>query len=516
MGERLVYTQEVVGSSPASPILSSKTALSVTDLFFKYPQYGGMVNSPLFQGLDLSLPQGKITLILGPPESGKTTLSRILTGLIPRFTGGELSGKLMLGLKSLTALMPYELLEEIGLVFQNSEEQLFTTRCDSEIAFALESLAVPREKIRERVFSALEWLGLSPYEQGNPKNLSGGEKKKLLLACLFALDPAIWLLDETLDEIDRESKLKVLQNLRRSRKTVLIFSSKWLELFQEFVDIFYLLSEGRLYPVGEGKPEPGFRQKLEDRGLLLTEKSTGSSLRAPVSLSSERGSIPLIQIRELKFSYQANFDRSRGFSLTIPDFSIYKGEIVALVGRNGSGKSTLARLLCGLLAPQSGEILISKEGNQRAAAVEELKSYTGYLFQNPDSQIFLSTVREELAYGLKNQGRPKPTREEIEKRVNRAIELFNLPAADLPPAIMSYGTRKRLQAAVYYLLERSLLIIDEGDSGISFRDYLKIVELLGSMAKGMVIITHNQELARLLAHRIIYLEDGRILPGREE
>ncbi len=297
---------------------------------------------------------------------------------------------------------------------------------------------------------------------------------------------------------------------------LMIFSSKWLELYLEFVDIFYLLSEGRLYAAGEGKPEPGFWQKLEERGLLLTEKSPGSSLRAPVPLRNERGSTPLIQIRELKFSYQANSGRSRGFTLTIPDFSVYKGEIVALVGPNGSGKSTLARVLCGLLAPQSGEILISKEGNQRAAAVAELKNYTGYLFQNPDSQIFLATVHEELAYGLKNQGRPKPTREEIEKRVNRAIELFNLPAADLPPAIMSYGTRKRLQAAVYYLLERSLMIIDEGDSGISFRDYLKIVELLGSTAKGMVMITHNQELARLLAHRIIYLGAGRILPGREE
>jgi energy-coupling factor transport system ATP-binding protein len=334
--------------------------------------------------------------------------------------------------------MPYELLEEIGLVFQNSEEQLFTTRCDSEIAFALESLAVPRERIRERVLSALKWLGLSAYEQGNPKNLSGGEKKKLLLACLFALDPAIWLLDETLDEIDRESKFKVLQYLRRSRKTALIFSSKWLELYREFADIFYLLSEGRLYPAGEGKPGPGFWQKLEERGLLLTtRKSAGSSLYAPVPLSRERGSTPLIQIRELKFSYQANSGHSRDFALTIPDFSVYRGEIVALAGQNGSGKSTLARLLCGLLAPQSGEILIAKERNQRVAAVEELKSYTGYLFQNPDSQIFLSTVHEELAYGLKNQGRPKPAGKEIEKHVNRAIELFNLPAADLPPAIMS-------------------------------------------------------------------------------
>jgi len=496
--------------------MAYKTALSVTDLSFKYPQYGGMVNSQLFKGLDFSLVQGKITLILGPPESGKTTLSRILTGLIPRFTGGELSGKLALGRKSLTSVIPYELLEEIGLVFQNSEEQLFTTRCDSEIAFALESLAVPREKIRERVLSALEWLGLSAYEQGNPKNLSGGEKKKLLLACLFALDPAVWLLDETLDEIDRESKIKVLQNLRRGRKTALIFSSKWLELYREFVDTFYLLSGGRLHSAGEGKPEPGFWQKLEEQGLLLTKKSSGSALCAPVPLSRTRGSTPLIQVRELKFSYQANSGHSRGFALTIPDFSVYRGEIVALAGQNGSGKSTLARVLCGLLAPQSGEILIVKERNQQAAAVEELKSYTGYLFQNPDSQIFLSTVHEELAYGLKNQGRPKPDGKEIEKRVNRAIELFNLPAAALPPAIMSYGTRKRLQAAVYYLLERSLLIIDEGDSGISFRDYLNIVKLLGSVSKGMIIITHNEELARLLAHRIIYLEDGRIVPGREE
>jgi energy-coupling factor transporter ATP-binding protein EcfA2 len=194
------------------------------------------------------------------------------------------------------------------------------------------------------------------------------------------------------------------------------------------------------------------------------------------------------------------------FSLRIDHLHLDAGRTIAVVGDNGSGKSTLGRLLCGLLNPASGLIRIRKGATLQSAAAEELNRFTGYLFQDPDLQIFLPTVFEELALGLKHLNLPP---EEIDRRVQQTVSLFALPAGEAPPSLMSYGTRKKLQAGVYYLLERPLMIIDEGDSGLSVNDFAEMVRIFRIEERALIFITHDHRLAEALADEVVELQAGR-------
>jgi energy-coupling factor transporter ATP-binding protein EcfA2 len=476
--------------------------LQVRDLSFRYPAYEGLENRDLLDGLSFELPRGRITVLLGLPDSGKTTLGRIITGLVPRFTGGELQGEVCLGEERLTGRPTYELGEQVGLVFQNPGEQLLASRCDSEVAFALESLGVEHLEMRERVQRALGRLGLWPFRERDPQTLSGGEKKKLLLACLLAVDPQVWVLDETLEELDQDSQRGLFGLLREKGRTGLILSAKWHSVFAEFAHRVCLLEEGKvgiLDPGGRGV-EP---RVLTEKGFTLAEESDrpAESPAGNGSRRAESGEM-ILEANDLEFSYPDGSREDEPFRLRIPEFHLRAGETVALVGDNGSGKTTLARLLAGLLVPQRGTI----RARGAVATPEELNCSTAYVFQDPDLQIFLPTVAEELSYGLALHGHAP---EQIQREVADAVSRFALPGEQAPAALMSYGARKRLQAAVYYLLKRRLVIIDEGDSGLGVRDFVKIVRELSSPATAVLIITHDLRLARVLAGRTIRLQKGR-------
>jgi energy-coupling factor transporter ATP-binding protein EcfA2 len=320
-------------------------ALKVRDLSFRYPSYPGLKAGPLFTRLDLDLARGEICLLLGRAESGKSTLCRILAGLVPRFSGGRFSGRVMLEGEDLRAVPPFERLGRIGVVFQNPSEQLFNSRCENELAFALESLGLPRGEMERRVRGALDWMGIRSFGGRDPATLSGGEKKKLLLACLQAADPAVWLLDETFEELDDGTRRDLLARLKDGGKTVLIFSARWHEAFSGLIDRCLLLAGRRLEAIAPRPGSQAFRRLLRDNGFV----PSGKPLRGG-------GGAPLIEADSLRFSY----GDQNGFSLRIERLTVPRGGVVAVVGDNGSGKSTLARLLCGLLEPQSGEIRVER------------------------------------------------------------------------------------------------------------------------------------------------------------
>ena len=197
-----------------------------------------------------------------------------------------------------------------------------------------------------------------------------------------------------------------------------------------------------------------------------------------------------------------------GFSLRVESLRLNNAEICVLAGRNGSGKSTLCRILCGLLSPQAGTFSLSSEDGILKASADDLSSSVGYLFQNPDHQIYLPTVYEELSLGLQRRG---IRREEIDARVAEAVQLYDLPDPSTPPALMGYGARKRLQAATYHLLERPLLILDEVDAGLSSRAVEALLDALAGQGAGILLITHDLVLARGTADRILAMEQGRIV-----
>ena len=313
------------------------------------------------------------------------------------------------------------------------------------------------------------------------------------MAVLDAVDPDLWVLDETFEELDTRWREKILHSLAERGKSVLIMASKDIELYHRFGNRFSCIvtqESGNTILTSDGET---VLASLDDR--------LGSVALPAVSQGSEER---VCSAQDLSFTYTHQEHR---FSLQIDGLDLYRGEILALYGPNGSGKSTLCRLLCGLLKPDAGSIRTMADGRLVSASAVSLLKHTGYLFQNPDFQIFLPTIHEELHFGLKQKG---IGRKEAEPLITEAAGLFRLGALHSPPAIMSYGKRKRLQAAVYYLLDRKVCILDETDSGISLEDYTMIISLLAKRVDALIFITHDMRIAEHCAHRIVMMEAGRI------
>ncbi len=518
------------------------TILEVKNLSFRYPEYSNFKTAILFSNLNLKIKKGSVSLVLAPPDTGKTTLARIFSGLVPRFSGGYIGGSVFLNGKDVLKTKPYDLIEDVGMVFQNPDEQILTTSCDTEIAFALESLGYPREEIILRVERALERVALSMYKNENPHNLSGGEKKRLMIAALFAISPSLYIFDETFDELDSDIRRDLLVSFYESGETVLLFVSKWFDIYREIVTDYYLLYKGELVQYKRENIEDFLGDSI-DKNILFDSSRiyiewVNKKAKKNNNLLSDN--LPLIKVDNVKFYYdksgleEVNENR-RDFSLSVPSFSVYKGEVVSVLGKNGSGKSTFAKILCGILKPESGMVMIPGIDNKiegkenkgesnnsknmknttlqehllfKEASSEELNSYVGYIFQDPDYQIFLPTIYEELALGLKLKGTPK---EEIESIVSRIARDFLLPSLETPPTLLSFGAKRKLQAATYYILERKVLILDEMDSGISSVDLVLLLSKLYSSRRALIFITHDIEMAKRVSNRMFLFDDGSLI-----
>ncbi len=370
------------------------------------------------------------------------------------------------------------------------------TRCDTEVAFALESLGVDRSTIERKVRDALALFGLSGFEERNPATLSGGEKKRLLLACLAAVEPAAWVLDEAFEELDLSWRLAALDLLRERGSTALVLDSRWSSVFGGRVDRHAVLCGGSIRGLATDAASPTFVAAMGEAGILPPAVRVAQPTGAAPA--------PCLRVRGLSFA----FPGPGAFALEVDDLELPKGSVTALVGPNGCGKSTLARLLCGLLEPTGGTVEVDRGSGFAPAAASDLNLLVGYLFQDPDHQIFLPTVHDELALSLRASGAKGA---DAERKIGETLARFGLPPGGTPPALMSYGARKVLQAAACWLLGRSLVIMDEADSGLSYRRFLALLAELRAGGAGILLVTHDEALARATADRVLAMSAGRIV-----
>ncbi|MBR5672210.1 MAG: ABC transporter ATP-binding protein [Spirochaetales bacterium] len=450
--------------------------LSVKDLSFQYPSYPGLESRSLFKDLSFDLEKGSVNLLLALPGAGKTTLSRILTGLVPAYTGGQLTGVIRKE-------------GETGIVFQNPDEQLFCSTAEKEVVFPLEAAGLPREEIGRRADLAFQKTGIEYLRFKKPIHLSGGEKRRLLISVLCATDPELWILDETLEEIDIRGREEILSFLKASGKTILILTAKMLDVYKKYADNFFVYDGGALKQFADGH-SPEFADAVREGGFCLEgAMPDGNALKTLETAAFEN---PVLKVENLRFSYPDS-----DFTLNIESFALEQGKTSAVIGTNGCGKSTLSHIIAGLLKPEAGKVLL--EGKEVSA--EKLNRSCSYLFQNPDYQLFLPTARAELEYGLKLQKLPQ---DQIEEKVQEAIKVFGIEHPDAPPVLMSYGQRKKLQAAIYWLLGKKIVIIDEADSGISSKEYREIIDAFRKSPAdpAILIITHDIQLAALEADNI--------------
>ena len=353
----------------------------------------------------------------------------------------------------------------------------------------MEAAGLSRDEIGHRADLAFQKTGIEYLRFKKPFHLSGGEKRRLLISVLCAADPDLWILDETLEEIDILGREEILSFLKSSGKTILIFTAKMLDVYKKYADKFFIYNDERLRQFDNGSSQE-FDAAVKEGGFCLEgAMPDAETIRNMESQSFEN---PILKAQNISFAYPDS-----DFSLNIEHFALFQGKTTAVIGTNGCGKSTLSRIIAGLLTPDSGEVLLAGE----KASQKKLNRNCSYLFQNPDYQLFLPTAKAELEYGLKLQ---ELSPAEIENRVQEAIKVFGIEHPDAPPVLMSYGQRKKLQAAVYWLLNKKIVIIDEADSGISSQEYRQIIQAFKNSPANpaILIITHDIQLAALTADNI--------------
>lgn len=493
--------------------------------------------------------RGEYVLIAGEVGSGKTSLLYGLNGVIPELIpNSRLTGDVKYMSKSIQGREVADISKDIGLVLEDPDTQITQLTVEDDLAFGPANMGLPPDKLRERVEFIVNRVRLSGLERRNPRNLSGGQKQSVAIGGVLTFLPNIVILDEPismLDPIGKDQVLSLLKELNKKYGITIILSESGMEIesFAGYVDKILIMKDGKLIKMapphkiltdteimiksslrmpqvtelavrlgGKGEALP---ITLEEAEKYFTQKLKRKSKRPSqlkVTKTSQKEKNPIITVKNLYHTYpglEKGIEALRGVS-----FTIHEGEIAALIGQNGSGKSTLALHLVGILKPTNKDAEITVDGIdlQKKYQFKELIQHINYVYQNPDDQIFCEKVKEELAYGLLEQGL---TPREIDGRVEEGLKIFNLKEMeDLYISHLDRGRRTYVAISSIMIIHPKILIIDEPTTGLDERDSLAVMEKVKELkekGKTIIIITHNMNLAAKYADHIITLHEGKVL-----
>ncbi len=475
--------------------------------------------------VSLQLRPGEMLLVAGASGCGKTTLLRCVNGLIPRSYRGELEGVVLLGGEDARGYSLAKLSQAVGTLLQDPEKQILGAHVRSEVAFGPENLGLPAAEIVARANEGLARLGLTPLRDRETFSLSGGEKQKVALAGVLAMQPSILLLDEPLASLDPASAREALAIFRRladEGTTIVLVEHRVEDALTARPDRVLYLKDGRPHYLGtpDGLADVvEWRQvKLPAPQVIRRVRADGAQAGTPIPAPERRRRVaataPLIVFEKVAFGYGDGPEVLHDINL-----EIHAGEQLALLGPNGAGKSTLIKHAIGLVKPRQGRVLV--EGRDtRDLSVAQIARTLGYCFQSPTHMLFAPTVKEELAFGPRNLGYAQAA---IEEAVAASIPTLNLTGLEAyPPLALSFGQQKRVTIACVLAMRSKILALDEPTAGQDFGNYMAFMDSLlgirngeepGSVASkfdAMIFITHDLDLAITYASRVILLADGRI------
>jgi energy-coupling factor transport system ATP-binding protein len=490
-------------------------------------------------------------VITGPNDSGKSSLVSTFNGLIPHTQRGEMKGRVRVLGQDIVTSSVAALCALVGMAFQDPETQFLLSRVDEEVAFGPQNLGYEPDEVREIVSWALEVTRLSELKMKDPVELSGGQKQRTALAATLAMRPKVIVLDEPtsmLDPIGKEEIMEIIKSMKEQKlvETIIVVEHH-IEDLAQMADRFILLKNGKIlldeptekffsdidFLVENGVRVPdvcAVSGYLKRRGLLGNiTLSLEDAINALSRLFNEKRIRPgkrtvetkqiyatiedevAVDVSNLHFVYPDGTVALRGV-----DLKIKKGEFVALIGQNGSGKTTLSKLVAGIYKPTLGSIKVFGM-DTKVTPTPQLIARVGYVFQNPDHQIFNDTIRKELMFGLRNLlsfGLVK--KEEIESRIREAMQITGIPEHILEehPFLMSKGMRQRIAIASVLSMKPQVLIVDEPTTGQDTPQSIEVMNFLkklNEMGHTIIIITHEMWVVAGWAKRTIAMAEGKIL-----
>ncbi len=507
-------------------------AISIEDLTFTYQGN----ERPALQNIQAQVEDGTFVVVMGHGGAGKSTLCCSLNALVPKFFRGTYQGRVLIKGQEVARHRVPEMSRLVGLVLQDFEAQLFSTNVELEMAFGPENHCLPRQEIERRVQRYLRFVRLETLRNREPASLSGGQKQRLAIGSVLALEPRVLVMDEAttdLDPLGREEVLSVAKDIREEGR-VLIIADHEPETAVT-ADQVCLMRDGQI--VSQGPPSKilldvermqscGMKTlpmvKLfhsmgwsgnpltVDTAIELIQKrhfaEPRESKAKTVSSGQSKGP-PILKAEEVRYAYPTySAEALRGI-----DLSIQEGDFIAILGQNGSGKTTLAKHFNGLLKPTAGRMLVRNKPTKDYSH-REIARRVGYVFQNPDHQIFARTVAEEVGFGLKMQNEAPKT---IERRVAEALEGAGLQGYEQKvPFTLTKGERQRVAVASVLAAQPQVIILDEPTTGLDDRhqqDMMEMLKRLNQQGHTIIIITHSMEVAAEYANRTIVMKEGRLL-----
>lgn len=455
---------------------------------------GGQKNS--LHNINFKIGEGELVLLCGESGCGKTTITRLINGLIPHYYEGELLGEVLIHGKNVSKLSLYEMAKMVGSVFQNPRSQFFNVDTTSEVAFGAENMGVPAQEIERRLHRVTSEFQIESLMGRNIFQLSGGEKQKIACASVSVSDPQILVLDEPTSNLDAKAieELRHMMQIWKSKGKTIIVAEHRLYFLSELMDRAIYMKNGCVREIFTSREfkrllPPDFEQmglRPLSQGGLKKVQNEAHKRKACLDLSG------FCFCYKHEHAPAINMDR-----LCVP-----QGEIIAVTGYNGAGKSTFARCLCGLEKNSKGKLCYQEA---KLTARQRLKKCY-MVMQDVNHQLFTESVLDEVLLSMAEEDEDKAA------TILESLDLLHLK--ELHPMSLSGGQKQRVAIAGAIASEREIIIFDEPTSGLDLRhmkEVAKNLRKLVDMGKTLFVITHDPEFILSCCTHLLRLEKGKVI-----